>query len=123
MKKLLLLLALSCTLQSVAQDPRLYENTWYLYEVLLDDSSEGYEVYLIDPPIAPYLNISETLYFSGQGACNAFGGRFAVDQSHLTAIDFINTTNTCEFPVHNGFESEYFGFLSLAQGYDYNIVD
>ena len=39
MKHLLLVLSLTCTLQCFAQDPILYEHTWYLHDLIIDGTS------------------------------------------------------------------------------------
>ena len=53
MKKLYSLIIILIFQTSVAQDPRLFENDWYLYEVMSTDLGTYYDVSTIDPPIAP----------------------------------------------------------------------
>ena len=114
MKKLLLSLLISFFgFQGIAQDPDpdLFR-TWYLYFVQDTDMGTPYEVSEIDPPIDPYIIISENLDFYGEGACNSFNGTFSfANPNEMTAINFSNTTDDCGFQIHNSFENSYFGFM------------
>ncbi len=122
MKILLYLLLFNLSAISYAQDPQLFENEWYLYEVLTNDLGTLYEVSLIEPPIIPSLSISEDLIFSGLGACNNFNGVYGFfPPNELNSINFIASTDDCGVEQHNNFEDEYFGFIS--GGYSYNITD
>lgn len=122
MKALLYLLLFNISAISFAQDPELFENEWYLYEVLTNDMGTLYEVSLIDPPITPSFSISEDLIFSGLGACNTFNGIYEFfPPNELNPLNFIATTNDCGIEQHNDFEDEYFGFIS--GGYSYIITD
>ena len=115
MKKLLYILLFNISAISFAQDPQLFENDWYLYEVLSNDMGTLYDVSLIEPPIAPYLTISEDLNFNGLGACNTFSGVYEFFPSNeLSSLNFITTTNDCGIQQHNSFEDEYFQFADVA---------
>lgn len=122
MKELLYILLFNISAISFAQDPQLFENDWYLYEVLSNDLGTLYDVSLIDPPISPNLSISEDLTFNGEGACNTFNGAYELLPSNeLSPINFTATTNDCGIQQHNSFENEYFGFI--GGGYSYAITE
>lgn len=113
MKTLLYILLFNISTISFAQDPQLFENTWYLYEVMSTDLGTHYDVSNINPPISPYLDISEDLTFNGEGACNTFSGTYEFfPPNDLSSISFIATTNDCGIQQHNWFEYEYFSFIS-----------
>ncbi|PHR13910.1 MAG: hypothetical protein COA40_05245 [Aequorivita sp.] len=121
MKTLYILLTIIIFQTSVAQDPRLFENDWYLYEVMSTDLGTHYDVSSINPPIAPYLRISENLNFNGEGACNTFSGVYEYSPGYLGSIIFTYSTEDCNIQQHNSFENEYFGFIS--GGYTYTITE
>ena len=122
MKTLLYILVFSISGIALAQDPQLFENDWYLYEVLSTDLGTLYDVSLINPPISPYLTIAEDLTFSGEGACNTFNGTYELLPSNeLSSINFTASTNDCGIQQHNSFENEYFGYIS--GGYSYTITE
>ncbi len=122
MKKLLYILLFNISAISFAQDLQLFENDWYLYEVMSNDLGTLYDVSLIEPPIVPYLTISEDLNFNGLGACNTFSGVYEFFPSNeLSPLNFITTTNDCGIQQHNSFEDEYFGFIH--GGYWYIITE
>ncbi|MEH6763990.1 MAG: T9SS type A sorting domain-containing protein [Aequorivita antarctica] len=121
MKTLLYLLLFNISAISFAQDPQLFENDWYLYEVMSSDEGTLYDVSLISPSITPYLSISEDLSFNGEGACNSLSGVYEfLPPNDLSPISFTATTNDCGIQQHNFFENEYFGFIS--GGYWYTIT-
>jgi hypothetical protein len=122
MKKLLYILLFNISAISFAQDPQLFENDWYLYEVMSSDFGTLYNVSLIEPPIAPHLTISEDLNFNGLGACNTFNGVYEFfPPDILSPINFTATTDDCDIQQHNFFENEYFGFIE--GGYFYTITE
>src|SRR5690606_10185982 len=112
MKTLLYILVFSTSTISFVQDPQLFENDWYLYEVLSSDAGTFYNVSNINPPIAPFLAISENLDFNGEGACNTFSGIYEFVDDQFFPISFTETTDNCDVQQHNSFEDEYFDFIS-----------
>ncbi|SRX72317.1 T9SS type A sorting domain-containing protein [Aequorivita antarctica] len=121
MKALLYILLFNLSAISFAQDPQLFENTWYLYEVMSTDLGTFYDVSLINPPISPYLDISEDLTFNGEGACNTFSGTYELfPPNELGYMSFTATTNDCGIQQHNWFENEYFSFI--AGGFWFSIT-
>lgn len=122
MKTLLYLLHFSISTISFAQDPQLFENDWYLYEVMGTDLGTLYEVSLIEPSITPTLSISEDLTFNGVGACNTFNGLYKfIAPGEFNTMNFTQTMDDCGIGQHNNFEDEYFGFI--AGGYSYTITE
>lgn len=130
MKKLYLLGILFIFQIGFAQEAELFENTWYLRTVMLDDLAEEYVVSEIDPPISPYLLISEDFNFNGEGACNTFSGEYDFfPPNGLSATSFLATTDDCGVPIHNRFETSYFTFISnefscdiLLESQDYILI-
>lgn len=117
MKRLLILVLLFLIGSSVnAQDPDpdLFQ-TWYLQEIWLEF---GPPLHLLEPPVYPFLVISENLDFSGQGSCNTFTGVYEYDpiEDILEYIEFSRTNIDCVFPYHNQFETQYF---AAVRGYWY----
>ncbi len=122
MKQIYFLICLLSFSICLAQDTQLFENTWYLRTVQRDDLAVLYNVAEINPPIAPYLLISEDFNFNGEGACNAFNGTYSFfSPNSLTATDFTAATNDCGIQIQNLFEDAYFGFVSGDIWY--NIID
>jgi type IX secretion system substrate protein/META domain-containing protein len=109
MKRLLILILLFSIGSSVnAQDPDpdLFQ-TWYLQDIVLEF---GPPLHLLDPPVYPFLVISENLEYSGQGSCNTFTGTYVYDPINDTmeSVEFTRTNIDCVFPYHNQFETQYF---------------
>jgi heat shock protein HslJ len=123
MKHLFFIASIICSLNCFSQnpDPQLFQ-TWYLSTVDFN-SSLGYSVSDINPPITATLNFSITPsipQFTGSGACNTFTGGFisslAIDGLFQTAY-FIPTTTVCSAEIHNSFETSYFEILRNASQY------
>ena len=119
MKKIVLLVSIICSLNCFSQspNPELFQ-TWYLSSVRISDMSPVYNVYTINPPIVPTISISNTLNFTGTGACNTFNGMFVSTFSgQLQTNTFTPTTLVCSPEIHNYFEVSYFGFLQYSSQY------
>jgi len=91
-------------------DPQLFQ-TWYLNTVQGSDLSTAYNVPDIEPEITPTLTISDTFNFSGEGACNSFGGIFSITGADIMTSQFFSTDAECVPELHNWFEDSYFSFL------------
>ena len=98
-------------------DPDLFQ-TWYLQDLFRE---VGPPLPLIEPPIYPFITISESLDFNGQGACNTFNGTylFRISDGAMEAIDWNNTNDDCE-PEHNSFEDDYFSIMADWWYYEIN---
>ncbi len=116
MKKMLLLgIGLFICAQSFGQDPELF-GTWYLYFVMDTDLGTPYEVSEIEPPINPFIIISETgspeiIEVSGEGACNTFNATYFVQGGGISNTIFDRTIEDCGIQEHNSFENSFFGFM------------
>ena len=118
MKYIFLLLSIIYSSHSLAQDPdpTLFQ-TWYVY--YFEDDGYMVEVSLINPPISPYITISENLNFVGEGACNSFNGTYSSPYpGGLKAIQFNETGDDCGVQNHNNFESHYFGLIGTGSDYE-----
>ena len=124
MKKFIyLILIISIGNRSIAQEPvpELFQ-TWYLTDLFYIDPGPFWEVYLIEPGIAPYITISENLGFQGEGACNSFSGQYILNSDFaLEATEFTQSSDDCGFSIHNSFEDHYFGFMS--DWWNYFIIE
>lgn len=119
MKYIYILLTLLVSQTNYGQDPQLFENTWYLRSVQLDDLAPIYTVSEIDPPITPFLIISEDYNFNGEGACNNFNGAYNFfPPNNLLTTGFVATTEDCGIPIHNLFENSYFWYISNEFWFD-----
>lgn len=113
MKYVYLILTILIFHTSYGQDSALFNNIWYVRTVQLDDMTDIHHVSEIDPPIAPYLDISEDFSFVGIGACNNFEGVYSFyPPQDLMATDFAATTDDCGVQAHTRFEEDYFWFIS-----------
>jgi len=111
---LFLLFAGLISTQSLAQDPDLFQ-TWYLYEIT-HENGDGTNIANWDPPIAPWLVISETLEYNGFGICNTFEGTYLDFTDHcFNEITTSFTTEKCGF-FEDQLEDEYFNFFGGESG-------
>ncbi|MDN3677005.1 T9SS type A sorting domain-containing protein [Flavobacterium paronense] len=118
MKNLILLASLCCSINCFSQDPQLFQ-TWYLSSVQSSDLSPLTNVWQITPAITPTLTISNTLNFTGQGACNTFNGVFSSPVSNYwQTTSFSEAGTDCGVLSHNSFEDSYFGFMQSAAYYN-----
>jgi len=93
-------------------DPNLFQ-TWYLYRILASDAHEIYEISEIEPPINPFVTISENLNINGEGACNSFIGKCSYESPNvLRTTNFSNTADNCGIQIHNFFEDDFFSFIN-----------
>ena len=119
MKQRCLLLAILIFQTNLAQDPRLFENTWYLRTVQLDDLAPIYTISEIDPPNAPLLIISEDFNFNGEGVCNFFNGTYNFNSpNYLTATNFAATLDDCNMQIYSLLEDAYFWYISHEFWFD-----
>jgi len=119
MKHLFLLAFIICSLNCFSQDPnpQLFQ-TWYLRFVQSNDLAPSYDVLSITPPITPTLTISNTLDFTGVGACNTFNGGFTnVTNYSWQPAPFSESGLDCGTAIYNQFEDGYFYFLQSSLGY------
>lgn len=121
MKYIYLIFAILGFYSTYAQELELVENTWYLRTIQSNDMAPVYNVAEMNPPIAPYLIISEDLSFNGEGACKTFSGTFSYHPYVLTTTEFDATTDDCGVEEQNGLENSYFGLISLE--FEYEISD
>ena len=124
MKKLLLFTSLLIGFTSFSQDPDpdLFQ-TWHLIEYHYEMSD--HPVSGVNPPISPTITITNSLDFTGEGACNEYSGTFTHSEngSILIIENFNPTTETCEEPDHINFEDNYFEFFDTGHQLMYEIED
>ena len=119
MKKIVLLISMFYNVLCFSQNvnPELFQ-TWYLINIQNSDISPVFNVDAINPPITPTLTISNTLNFTGTGACNTFNGVFTSPFSDvLQTTAFTPTSIVCSTQSHTSFEESYFNFLQFFGQY------
>ena len=112
MKKLLLTTALCCcTWLSLAQNPELFEHTWYLTEMTVD-LGESTFVNQVEPGIQTDLVIEPDLEYYGNMACNGFMGQFTYLGDDTFQVDeFMTTLLECMYQDHSQFELEFSSYF------------
>lgn len=100
-------------IQTNAQDSNLY-GTWYLYELEADLAGVFWNAEEAESSIEPTLTINNDLSFEGFGVCNSFFGSYSYNSNNgtLLTMSFNSTDSTCGTPQENGFESNYFNYVS-----------
>lgn len=114
-----LLLSLHCLSQT--PNPELFR-TWYLYDYYSTDDNIHHPVSAVTPAISPNITFTETLGFSGIGACNYFYGNFSAPSNDTIVFnDFSATLLQCNASSHISFEGAYFGLMYPGSAGQYFI--
>ena len=125
MNKLLIFVILfSVGSYGLAQDahPDLFQ-TWHLTYIRGSDFDNGILVAELNPPVYPFMTISENLTIVGEGACNSFEALFEhLGTNYMSNLEFFSTNNICDFQTYTRLESNFFGFMSLAWPYEINTI-
>ena len=119
----ILVLVLCASLSSYAQDPQLFENTWYLQKVIIDGQDNF-------PPInneVPYVPLFITVNNLETSVCDSMSGSFVeINNDSFTVSDFNFLLIECSLQENIDFETLYFidFFNALLQNniYNYTIV-
>lgn len=104
-------------------DPELFQHHWELVYTQFDEMAP-FDFYVpdIEPPITPFLEISEDFTFRGQGACNTFTGTMGfLNDVEMRSVDFEATGEDCEHAVHIAFEEDYFSFFTTQMPFEYLV--
>lgn len=121
-KSLLYVLAVICSLTSFAQDPEVF-GTWELYKIAIKFSPD-LEISEVEPPISPWLTITEDLEFEGFGACNSFSGTFEyIPNDRVRPVNYVETLLDCETQLHDDIEDEYFGYFKFETVLGFWIIE
>ena len=116
---IVLLFSLHCISQT--PNPALFR-TWYLYDYYSTDDNIHHPVSAITPLIAPNITFTETLGYSGLGACNTFSGNFTAPFTDAIVFnDFSGTLTLCSSTSQTSFEGAYFSLLYPGSGGQYFI--
>lgn len=125
MNKLLIFVILfSVGSYGLAQDPNpdLFQ-TWHLTYIRGSDMDTPILVAEINPPVYPFMTISEYLTIVGEGACNSFEALFEhLGTNYMSNLDFFSTNNICDFQSHTMLESIFFYFMSIEWPYEINTI-
>ena len=127
-KKILLLFTILFSSASMAQDPELINNEWFLEKIVVS----GIEVF---PPVNEELP-NVPLFFEDSGGsgvvfwtliCNALSGITTFDGSNsFTLTELYQTLGGCDNPTNSPFEQQYFQFYFSNEKNDpyiYEITD
>ena len=115
MKKIFILLAFLCMTKSYSQDPQLFENTWYLQKIVLEDGTEHIPVPNEDVPfiaITFYEENEEFPYHFETSVCNYFVGEVIYQPVNIFLITHSGMSLIgCDPVEHYMFEGIQFGFF------------
>jgi hypothetical protein len=120
-KAKILFLVLFASLSSYAQDPQLFENTWYLQKVIIDGQDNF-------PPInneVPYIPLLITINNLETNICDSMSGSFVeINNDSFTVSDFNFLLIECSLQENIDFETLYFidFFNALLQDKIYNYT-
>jgi hypothetical protein len=126
MKNMKFILVLFFAQQIMAQDPQLFENTWYLQNVIVNGNNNV-------PPsndeisFVP-LNFEETNMLFETSVCNTGSGELVFDNTN-TNFSFNNglsvTLLPCDLQENNDFETIYFNFYlsDITEPFGYEIIN
>lgn len=115
---------------SSAQDPRLFENTWYLQNVIID-GQDNFPPSNDEVPYIPLL-IYESGFLLETGVCNMGTGivDFSLIDSSFFFIDGMSVTlSECNNTENGVFEGIYFdgffnsGYITVNDIFFYEIID
>jgi len=121
---LLIIILLIIGFNIKAQNSQLFENTWYLHELIIDGQSN------IPPSNQEITNVpldffDDNLTFSTQ-VCNTGSGMVEFDSSNpdLLFLDISVTLITCQEQTNDEFDVKYFNFFTLNEQnpFVYNIT-
>lgn len=99
MKTLIMIIALTFAFTLKAQDPDIFDQTWYLYEVYDTDTGDIFYVENYEPSISPYILIDQAYNFNGFAICNSFQGtmEYSVPDMAFRVVTTSQTSNSCGF--------------------------
>ncbi|CAM3356308.1 T9SS type A sorting domain-containing protein [Aequorivita lipolytica] len=110
MKTILYILLLNMSALSFAQDPSLFENTWYLHSVIINGQSyippSNSEVPFI--PLDFFENSSDDFVTN---VCNSFSGLLIYGNQSFTIQDYALTLAFCDLQENTTFEGIYLSFF------------
>src|SRR5690554_260560 len=115
---------------SSAQDPRLFENTWYLQNVIID-GQDNFPPSNDEVPYVPLL-IYENNFLLETSVCNVGSGSLEfsfLDSSFFFTNGMTLTLRNCQNPNNSPYEGIYFwdfynaGYLTINDFFQYAIVD
>jgi heat shock protein HslJ len=124
MKHTFFLLAIILFQANYAQNPQLFENTWYLQNLVIDGENilppSNDEVQFVD------LKIYENEMLLETNVCNNASGVVTVTNSNFIFIDGLAITlSDCDNQTNTLFEGIYFGFFlaNLTDPFNYSVND
>jgi hypothetical protein len=124
MKTFITIFILALSTNAFAQDPQLFENTWYLQNLVIDGENNfppsNNEVQFVD------LKIYENEMLLETNVCNNASGVVSVTNSNFMFTDGLAITlSDCNIQTNTLFEEKYFGFFlaNLTDPFNYNIID
>ena len=128
MKTILYILIFNLSAISFAQDPRIFNTTWYLQNLIF----EGQDNFPPSNSEVPYVGlwINNPEMQLETGVCNMGFGPVEFDNSNSSFIfpfGISITLGSCNNSLNTAFESKYlngfFGWLNISDPYYYDITD
>ncbi|MDD3003587.1 T9SS type A sorting domain-containing protein [Flavobacterium sp.] len=111
MKKLYTLILLASLNFSFAQDPQLFQNFWFLQNVIIDGVDN------FPPNSNMYLNFDSATYFHTK-ACNTMAGQVAFENNftNFSASNYTFTLDMCLDTAAENYQNTYFPFFGEENG-------
>jgi hypothetical protein len=115
MKKIFTFLVLTIVNYSYSQDPRIFENIWYLTNVILDGANN------LPPTNGITLNFSTPTFFSSN-SCNTMYAnvKFENNETNFSASQYNYTLNICTDIIASRYQDIYFPFFYERKNYDFS---
>lgn len=114
MKKFFTFLALTILNYSYSQDPRIFENIWYLTNVIVDGTNN------LPPTNGITINFSPTFFSSN--SCNTMGAnvKFENNETNFSASQYAYSLNICTDMPRYRYQEIYFPFFYERKNYDFS---
>lgn len=113
MKNIFLILTLAFLTKGFAQDPQIFDNTWYLQKIVLENGNEYIPIPNADVPFVSLTFNDEIPYYFETTVCNTFVAELNYDTTVSFTITHSEVTLlTCEPEENYSFEGIQFGFFS-----------
>lgn len=112
MKIIFIFLAFLYITKSYPQDPQLFDNTWYLQKIVLQDGTEHIPVPNEDVPFITITFYEESPYYFETFVCNYFAGEVTYQPvNHFLITHSEMSLLVCDPVEHFMFEGIQFGFF------------
>jgi len=126
MKKNILILFLGVSLSCLAQDSQLFQNTWYLHNLIINTQNNVPTTSMDVTHVSLYFNNTVNRNYVSGSVCNSFSADADFDDTNQSFIltSFIQTLGGCDLASDTQYELLYFHFYSdhLNSPFEYSIL-